>query len=218
MGLGATCKHITKTRLFKYTENPPPKYWQFSDKKNSDIFHISAQNIDCGYSLDPPRRGGSNEYSQSMFLSRNKKNNLYPCKLQFYCIKAGFKRSDQIASTCIWSDQIAYTCTWSAYTCTYSYQMYMIRSGLPILVYDQIRVHIGETTYICTFWHVRHRTVWSVFFVCMKKLCILGHKHVPSEDSDQTARVLRLIWIFAVRKCQNVRFLTFRVIRHKSSS
>ena len=23
--------------------------------KNSDIFHLSAQNIDCGYSLEPPR-------------------------------------------------------------------------------------------------------------------------------------------------------------------
>ena len=41
------------------------------------IFHISAQNIDCGYLLEPPRRGssneyhnrrgGSNEYPQSMF-------------------------------------------------------------------------------------------------------------------------------------------------------
>ena len=29
---------------------------------NSEIFHISAQNIDCGYLLEPPRRGGSNEY------------------------------------------------------------------------------------------------------------------------------------------------------------
>ena len=38
------------------------------------IFHISAQNIDCGYSLEPPRRGGSNEYPQSMFFSRHKKN------------------------------------------------------------------------------------------------------------------------------------------------
>ena len=37
--------------------------------KNSDIFQISAQNIDCGYSLEPPRRGGSNEYPQSMFLA-----------------------------------------------------------------------------------------------------------------------------------------------------
>ena len=58
--------------------------------KNSDIFHISAQNINCGYSLEPPRRGGSNEYPQSMFLGRNKKNNVYPCKPQFYHIKVGF--------------------------------------------------------------------------------------------------------------------------------
>ena len=28
---------------------------------------ISAKNIDCGYSLEPPRRGSSNEYPQSMF-------------------------------------------------------------------------------------------------------------------------------------------------------
>ena len=30
--------------------------------KKSDIFQISAQNIDYGYFLEPPRRGGSNEY------------------------------------------------------------------------------------------------------------------------------------------------------------
>ena len=59
--------------------------------KYSDIFHISAKNIDCGYSLEPPRRGGSNEYPQSMFLSRNNKNNVCPCKPQFYYIKVGFK-------------------------------------------------------------------------------------------------------------------------------
>ena len=35
---------------------------------------IFAQNIDCGYTLEPPRRGGSNEYPQSMFWSKNKKN------------------------------------------------------------------------------------------------------------------------------------------------
>ena len=52
-------------------------------KKKSGIFffHISAQNIDCG----------SNEYAQSIFLSRNKKNNIYPCKPQFYYIKVEFK-------------------------------------------------------------------------------------------------------------------------------
>ena len=46
----------------------PPKNENFQTK-NSDIFHIAAQNIDCGYSLEPPRRGGSNEYPQSMFLA-----------------------------------------------------------------------------------------------------------------------------------------------------
>ena len=30
-------------------------------------FLISAQNIDCGYWLEPPHRGGSNQYQQSMF-------------------------------------------------------------------------------------------------------------------------------------------------------
>ena len=58
---------ITKTRLFKYIEN-------LTTPKNGSVqikilifFHISAQNIDCGYSLEPPRRGGSYEYPQSMF-------------------------------------------------------------------------------------------------------------------------------------------------------
>ena len=30
--------------------------------KNVDIVLCFAQNIDCGYTLEPPRRGGSNEY------------------------------------------------------------------------------------------------------------------------------------------------------------
>ena len=85
------CLCITKTRLFKYNENFTTKKNENFQIKFFDIFHISAQNIDCGYSLEPPRRGGSNEYPQSMFLSRNKKDNVYPCKPQFYYIKAGFK-------------------------------------------------------------------------------------------------------------------------------
>ena len=32
-------------------------------------------------------------YSQSIFFSRNKKNNVYPYKPQFYYIKVGFKGS-----------------------------------------------------------------------------------------------------------------------------
>ena len=86
-GQGHTLRKHAYSNILKIL---PPKKWKFSDK-NSDIFHISAQNIDCGYSLEPPRRGGSNKYPQSMFLSRNKKNNVYPGKPQFYYIKVGFK-------------------------------------------------------------------------------------------------------------------------------
>ena len=37
------------------------------------------------------QQGGSNEYPQSMFLSKNKKNSVYPFKPQFYYIKVGSK-------------------------------------------------------------------------------------------------------------------------------
>ena len=52
-------------------------------RKNVDIFLIFAQNIDCGYTLEPPRRGGSNEYPQSMFWSKNKKNRYTPANPSF---------------------------------------------------------------------------------------------------------------------------------------
>ena len=60
--------------------------------KNSGSFHIRAQNIDCWYLLKLPWWGSSNMYPQSIFLSRKKKINVYPCKPQFYYIKVGFKR------------------------------------------------------------------------------------------------------------------------------
>ena len=58
-----------ETRLFQYIENFTTNKENFQIKK-SDVFHILAQNIDCGYSLEPPppqSRGDSNEYPQSMF-------------------------------------------------------------------------------------------------------------------------------------------------------
>ena len=42
-------------------------------RKKFDIFLIFAQNIDCAYTLETPCRGGSNQYPQSMFWSKNKK-------------------------------------------------------------------------------------------------------------------------------------------------
>ena len=49
-------------KMAHYENTPIQIYRKFHLKKpenfqvkNSDIFHISAQNIDCGYSLEPPR-------------------------------------------------------------------------------------------------------------------------------------------------------------------
>ena len=83
-------KTLRKHAYLNILKNLPPKNENFKIK-NYDIFHISVQNIDFGYSLEPPRRGGSNEYPQSMVLGRDKKNNVYPCEPQFYYIKVGFK-------------------------------------------------------------------------------------------------------------------------------
>ena len=57
--------------------------------KNFDIFLIFAQNIDCGYTLEPPRQGGSNEYPQSMFWSKNKKNRYTPAYPPVLLYKSG---------------------------------------------------------------------------------------------------------------------------------
>ena len=75
--LFASIYHYENTPIQIYWKfHHKKKNWKFSDK-NSDIFRIPAQNIDCGYLLEPPCRGGSNEYPQSMFLSRNKKKIMY---------------------------------------------------------------------------------------------------------------------------------------------
>ena len=68
----ATSGHYENMPIQIYWKFHHQKTQDFSDK-NSDIFHISAQNIDCGYSLEPPRRGGSNEYPQSLFWAEIRK-------------------------------------------------------------------------------------------------------------------------------------------------
>ena len=48
--------------------------------------------MDYGYSLEPPRRGGSNEYPQSMFLAEIRKIMYTPVNLSFTIyLRVGFK-------------------------------------------------------------------------------------------------------------------------------
>ena len=91
---------ITKTCIFKYTENFTAKKWKFLDKKFWYFSYFCSK-----HRLWVLVR--TNEYQQSMFLKRNKKNNVYPCKPPFYYIKVGFKgvklyRRVFVLWTCSW--------------------------------------------------------------------------------------------------------------------
>ena len=60
--------YITKTYLYNVDPLKPHFYIVKLGFTGVLInFLIFAENKDCGYSLEPPRRGGSNEYQQSMF-------------------------------------------------------------------------------------------------------------------------------------------------------
>ena len=60
--------------LSHYESKPIQVYCKFYNQKIENFqikilisFLFLLKNIDFGYSLEPPRRGGSNEYPQSMF-------------------------------------------------------------------------------------------------------------------------------------------------------
>ena len=63
-------EYITKTCLYNFDPLKPHFYIvKLGFTGVCIIFLVSAQNIDCGYSLEPPRRGGSNEYPPSRFCA-----------------------------------------------------------------------------------------------------------------------------------------------------
>ena len=68
----------------QYTEN----FFSLTNRKfhwkTFDGFNILAQNIHGGYTLEPPRRGDSNEYSQCMFWIKNKKIRYTPANPSFF--------------------------------------------------------------------------------------------------------------------------------------
>ena len=84
--LRITCKRFSRTCRNDHYENMQ-RFLKFKKMKIFSrkilIFFFFAQNIDCGYTLEPPRRGGSNEYQHSMFWSKNKKNRYTPAYPSF---------------------------------------------------------------------------------------------------------------------------------------
>ena len=84
---------ITKTRLYNFDPLKPHFYivklgFTGVQKNVYNIFLISAQNIDCGYSLEPPRRGGSNDTHNLCLEQKNEKYQSFLCEIfQFLKVK-----------------------------------------------------------------------------------------------------------------------------------
>ena len=152
---------ITKTRLFKYIENFTSKNWKFSGKK---VWYFSY--ICLKHRLWVLVRT-DNEYPQSIFLSSNKKNNVYPYKPQFYYIKVGFKglkiTSACFRNECLWSKS-SWSCLW--FSC--------VQTPTPPRHQDQKAHRISE--------HCLSRLLITLTSpgakFCMNVVCILTNCHL----------------------------------------
>ena len=78
--------HITKTRLYNVDPLKPHFYIiKLGFTGVYIIFLFLLKNIDFGYPLEPPHRGGSNEYQQSMFWTEIWKiSEFFIWKLSFF--------------------------------------------------------------------------------------------------------------------------------------
>ena len=54
----------------KYGVYPLMNPFYIAELGMAGVYLFLLQNMDCGYRLEPPRRGGSNLYPQSMFLAK----------------------------------------------------------------------------------------------------------------------------------------------------
>ena len=92
------CCVITKTCLYIFDPLKPHFYIvKLGFTGVYIIFLIFAQNIDCGYSLEPPRRGGSNEYTQSMFCAEIGKNQIFFSEIfHFLVVKFSIKLNSHV--------------------------------------------------------------------------------------------------------------------------
>ena len=93
---------------------------------------------------------------------------------------------------------------------------------LLMLPLHSCKIHVSRLMTKPTKWHVRPaktqvsldiRPVWSESSLCTQ--CVAkgpSFLHADSEDSDQTGRMPRLIWVFAGRRCHFVGFVVMWLI------
>ena len=89
MSEGTFFQIITKTCLYNFDPLKPHFYIvKLGFTGVCIIFLFLLKNIDCGYSLEPPRRGGSNEYHSLCFEQKYEKyQNFLSENFQFLVVK-----------------------------------------------------------------------------------------------------------------------------------
>ena len=76
---------ITKTYLYKFDPLKPHFHIVKQGLQGYTLFFLFLlKNIDCGYSLEPPRRGGSNEYPQSIVWGEIRKYQFFIWKFSVF--------------------------------------------------------------------------------------------------------------------------------------
>ena len=77
--------------------------------KISIFYNVFAQNIDCGYTLEPPRRSGSNEYPRAKIRKLG-----IPLHTQVFLYKSGIFNGVYFARTCFPDGHDVVSClTWA---------------------------------------------------------------------------------------------------------
>ena len=92
----ALLDHYENTHIQIYWKILLPINENFQIKNFRYFLKIFAQNIDCGYSLEPPHLDETvlTSTHNLYFWAEIRKNNVYPCKPQFNYIKVGFNGSN----------------------------------------------------------------------------------------------------------------------------
>ena len=148
-----------------------------------------------------------------MFVRRNNKHNVYRCKSQFFYIKVGFM-GVKIIRACFHDVVFIFSCALVRLSILFIALFFFKLQLANILLSHNVRK--------CTFGHVRPakiqislriRAGWSESSLgaiwIAKDAKFL---HADNEDSDQTARMCRSIWIFSGVHMHKIRFLTYRHI------
>ena len=140
------------------------------------VFLFLDENVCCGYSLEAPCWGTSNEYPQHMFSSRNKKN-----------------------TDTFWLKKAPYQELWTLYFlavvhifCICMFVFRLSSSYIPSTKEPYLRIWVASED---SDQHAHLRSLVRIYTGCILDSQRCKFLHADKEDSDQIGQMHRLIWV-----------------------